>query len=185
MNETGMQGNGTVSETQGSATVSTQTTQGQERTFTQAELDSIVKDRLHKESAKFADYEDLKAKAKKLDEMEEANKSEIQKATEKANALQAQLDQLQKAESIRKIREKVASEKGVPANLLTAETEELCTEQANAIMAFAGSQQYRPTYPNVKDNGETKAPTMTKEQVLAIKDPTQRLKAIQANIELF
>ena len=47
------------------------------KTFTQAELDAVVKDRLKREREKYSDYEDLKAKAAKFDEAEEANKTEL------------------------------------------------------------------------------------------------------------
>lgn len=126
------------------------TAEQQERTFTQAELDSIVKDRLARERGKFADYEELKAKATKFDEVEEANKSELQKATEKAQALEAELNNMKKAESLRTIRAKVSEETGVPATLLTAETEEECKAQAQSILSFAQPQ----SYPSVKDGGE-------------------------------
>lgn len=136
------------------ATVTTQeettTTEQSERTFTQAELDSIVKDRLARERGKYADYEELKAKATKFDEAEEANKSELQKATEKAQALEAELNGMKQAESIREIREKVAKETGVPANMLTFSTEEECKQQAESILSFAKPQGY----PQVKDGGE-------------------------------
>ena len=51
------------------ATVPTQETnaEGQNRTFTQEELNAIVGKRLAEEKSKFADYEDLKAKASKFD----------------------------------------------------------------------------------------------------------------------
>jgi hypothetical protein len=38
--------------------------EGGEKTFTQAELDAKISERLKRERAKFADYDDLKAKAK-------------------------------------------------------------------------------------------------------------------------
>lgn len=121
-----------------------------EKTFTQAELDAIVTDRLKRERTKYEGFEDFKAKAMKLDEIEEANKSELDKAHERVSTLEAELSSLKKAAEIRAMREKVASETGVPMNLLTAETEEDCIEQANAIKAFA-----IPTgYPVVKDGGE-------------------------------
>lgn len=66
------QGNGTASEDM-----------QENKTFTQEEVDNIVSSRLKREGAKYADYEELKAKASKFDEMEEANKSELQKANEK------------------------------------------------------------------------------------------------------
>ena len=128
------------------------TNQGTEqKTFTQEELNAIVNDRLGRQKAKFADYDDLKAKAEKFDKLEEASKSELQKATEKATALQSELDAMKKQSELREIREKVAKETGVTANLLTGDTEEACVEQAKAILEFAGTQK---GYPAVKDGGE-------------------------------
>ena len=61
-----------------------------EKTFTQEDLDRFFKDRLKRERDKYADYADLKAAAAKLTEIEEANKTELEKATEKLAALQEQ-----------------------------------------------------------------------------------------------
>lgn len=127
-----------------------QTAAEPERTFTQSEMDAIIRDRLKREREKYADYDALKEKAGRFDAAEEAQKSELQKATERADALQAQLDSMLKADNVRKIREKVAHETGVPATLLNAEDEETCKAQAKAIMEFA-----KPgVYPAVPDRGE-------------------------------
>jgi len=48
-----------------------------ERTFTQAEMDAIIGDRLKRERAKYADYEDVKAKAQQFDAAQEAATREI------------------------------------------------------------------------------------------------------------
>lgn len=45
----------------------------------QEELDRIVGQRLARERSKFADYDDLKAKAAKFDEVDSASKTELQK----------------------------------------------------------------------------------------------------------
>lgn len=128
------------------------TQEQQEAKFTQADLDRIVKDRLTREREKYGDYDALKAKADKFDEIEEASKTELQKATEKAKALQDELDAFKKAESLRTMREKVAHDTGVPASLLTAESEDACKEQAKQILEFS-----RPSgYPQVKDGGEVR-----------------------------
>ena len=128
------------------------TQEQQEAKFTQADLDRIVKDRLTREREKYGDYDALKAKADKFDEIEEASKTELQKATEKAKALQDELDAFKKAESLRTMREKVAHDTGVPVNLLTAEIEDACKEQAKQILEFS-----RPSgYPQVKDGGEVR-----------------------------
>lgn len=74
----------------------------------------------------------------------------LEEITARANALQTELDSMKHAEELRTIRAKVSSEHKVPADLLTGETEEACTEQAKAILAFA-----KPSgYPSLRDNGE-------------------------------
>jgi hypothetical protein len=55
-----------------------------ERTFTQRELEYELGMRLGRERAKFADYDDLKAKALKWDEGESARLSDIERATKTA-----------------------------------------------------------------------------------------------------
>lgn len=130
--------------------------QQSERVFTQAEMNAIITDRLSRERTKYADYDDLKAKAAKFDAAEEAGKTELQKANERTAALQKELDALKSANILRDLRQKVSKETGVPAELLSGDTEENCTAQAKAILAFA-----KPGgYPNVRDGGDpNKTPT--------------------------
>ena len=111
-----------------------------ERTFTQTELNAIVADRLGREREKYQDYAALKEKAEKYDAEQEAGKTEIQKATERIAALQAQVDAYTKADNLRSIRDKVSKETGVPANLLYGEDEDGCKAQAEAILAYAKPQ---------------------------------------------
>lgn len=121
-----------------------------EKTFTQAELDAIVSDRLKRDRAKYADYDALKEKACKFDQLEEASKTELQKAIERGDALQSELDKLKSENALRTLRNQIADETGIPAKLLTGATEEECRDQAKAIAAFA-----KPSaYPQVKDAGE-------------------------------
>ena len=127
-----------------------ETEQTEERTFTQAELNAIVQKRIREETAKYGNYEELKEKAQKFDKIEEESKSELQKVTERTDALQKELDGMKKADSIRKIREDVATALGVPASLLSGETKEDCEAQAKGILSFAKPD----TYPSVKDGGE-------------------------------
>ena len=117
-----------------------------EKTFTQADVNRIVADRV----SDFSDYEELKAKAAKYDEAEEANKSELQKAQEENESLKKELNALKSANEIQKVHEKISQETGVPASLLTAKTEDECRTQAENIKAYA-----KPEYPKVADAGET------------------------------
>lgn len=107
----------------------TATAQKENRTFTQDEVNAIVADRLARERAKYADYDDLKAQAGKTD------------------ALQQQLDAIAADKARREMKQKVSDATGVPVELLTGETEEACTAQAQAIRAYTNP------YPNVKDGG--------------------------------
>ena len=123
----------------------------EQKTFTQAELDAVVKDRLKREREKYADFDALKAKAAKLDELEAANKSELEKATEKAAALQAQLDGIKKAEELREMRTKIATENNVPIELLTGATEEECQTQADKVKEMLSASGVPVA---VRDGGE-------------------------------
>lgn len=125
------------------------------RTFTQEEVDHLIGERLFREREKYAGYEDYKAKAEKFDAAEEAAKSELQKAQERAEKLQSQIDEMKKAETLRGIREKVSQETGVPVSLLTAVDEEGCRSQAQGILDFS-----KPSRPSVPDHGEVR-PTGT------------------------
>lgn len=121
-----------------------------EKTFTQDELNQILSERLKREREKYEDYDSLKEKAERFDQIQEDAKSELQKATERAEKLQTELSELKHAEEVRSIRERVAQTTGVPASLLTGETEEACNEQAAGILSFKTSS----AYPTVKDGGE-------------------------------
>lgn len=139
-----------MAETVNQDTQQTQQPAAQGATFTQAQLDAILSDRLARERAKYGDYEALKEKAAKFDAAEAAGKSELEKATEKAAELQRRIDEMTAANTRREIREKVAKETGVPADLLFGDTEEACKAQAEKINAYA----HPSAYPAVPDAGE-------------------------------
>lgn len=133
----------------------TPTAQEPEKTFTQAELDAVIGERLSRERAKYADYEQLKEKALKFDEAEEASKSELQKAQERAQALQKELEEMKTAAAVQSMRAAVSRETGVPEDLLTGETEEACRAQAEKINNYAGGAGRAPRF---EDRGEPTPP---------------------------
>ena len=136
--------------------VTTQNAELEPKTFTQDDVNRIVAKRV----AKYEDYETLKEKAAKYDEQVEASKSELQKATERANSLQAELDALKSAEQVRTMREEVANQKGIPARLLTGNTQEECESQAEALLNWAQPKGY----PNVQDGGDPISSKPAREQ---------------------
>lgn len=151
--ETGIQTNQVKTNTQ-----SAEPTATEPQTFTQDDVNRIIAKRV----AKYADYDELKQKATKFDEQVEAGKSELQKATEKASSLQAELDALKEAESVRKMREEVADAKGIPAKLLTGKTAEECEAQAAELIAWA--QKSNSGYPKVPDGGDPLSSKPAREQ---------------------
>jgi hypothetical protein len=66
------------------------------KTFTEDDLNRIVKERLDRERKKFADYNDLKAAKQKLDEIEKAKLSDEEKAKQKLDELNKQIEERDK-----------------------------------------------------------------------------------------
>ncbi len=117
------------------------------RTFTQDEVDKMIGARIYEERAKYADYAEVKAKAERYDALE----GESKKAKETIGELSGKISVLQREIETRNAREKVSAETGVPASLLTGETEEACKTQAEAILNWKGPRQ---NYPDAHDAGE-------------------------------
>lgn len=106
---------------------------------TQDALNEAIKDRLNREREKFKDYSDLKAKAAKLDEIEESQRSAEERATA---ALQAAETRAAEAES-RALRLEVASEKGLTpaqARRLVGSTREELESDADELL-----ETFKPT----------------------------------------
>lgn len=80
-----------------------------EKTFTQAELDATIKDRLARERQKYQDYDDLKTKAAKLDELEESQKSELEKLQDRLGKLEIAEKQAQQENRSLRLQAKVAT----------------------------------------------------------------------------
>lgn len=97
-----------------------------------------------------------------LEKLKKASQEEPDKLKEAADAikaLQTELAGMKQAETLRAMREKISTEKKIPASLLTGETEEACNAQADAILAFAKTGA--AGYPNLRDGGEHGDPPTT------------------------
>lgn len=123
-----------------------------------------------------------KDKADAFDALEEAKKSELDKATERIAALQAEVDGYKSAAEIRKAREEVAKEMGVDASLLRGTTREELEAHAKQLAEFFGAQ--KPKFPTDKGGGTTPAP-MTVEDIEKIPDQMARIKARAQHIDLY
>ena len=85
-----------------------------------------------------------------------------QELKEKLQAANKELEALKASNALRDLRAKVSKETGVPADLLTAETEDALKTQAEAIKAYAKPRGY----PKVPDGGEVRpgGATATRDQ---------------------
>ena len=94
-------------------TTPTQAAAPEGKTLTQAEVDAIVKDRLTRERQKYADYEQLKAAATKLSQIEESQKTEEQKLKDALAKLEAEMSTYRQENQTLKLTQKVASIAGL------------------------------------------------------------------------
>ena len=152
-----------------------------ERTFTQSEMDAIIGDRLKREKAKYADYEELARKAKAYDEAEDARKSELQKAVEERDAMKARLDEMEAAKALADAVAKAAAEHGVDAGLLSRMSGD---PEENALF-LKQQMASAPKYGHVPDGGEVATPTVTRDAIEAIKDPVERVRTRAQHLDLY
>lgn len=120
---------------------------------TQEQLDKIVKDRLEREREKvrseFSDYDDLKAKALKLDELEMSGSEELKKALAEVDNLKGELQTRDENAKLQQMRKQVAKDTGVPEDLIQGADEESMKTFAEAVAAFAKT----PSAPIIPESG--------------------------------
>ena len=150
--------------------------------FTQEQVNKIVQERIARvKSETPADYAELKEKAAKYDEAQEAAKSELQRATEKVDSLEKELEQLKGSVARSKEVAAKASEYGVSADVLGRMAGDVDTNAQ--LLAQALKAQKR--YPNVDDKGEHAPQPLTRDDIMQIKDREERIRAIAQNAALF
>ena len=112
----------------------------------QDELDKIIGARLAREHAKFADYDDIKAKASEFDKAQEASKSDIEKASARAEKAEKELE----AVRLESVRSSVALAKSLTptqAKRLVGTTREELEADADELLADLKPAEQRPNTP--------------------------------------
>lgn len=106
----------------------------------QDELNAALKDRLGRERAKYADYNDLKTKAAELDQIKAANQTEAEKTAERIAKLEQELDTTRTTALRSRIqaRFKIADEDA--ALFLTATDEATLVKQAERLTERAADR---------------------------------------------
>lgn len=153
----------------------------QPKTFTQEQVDRIVQERLKRaKGEKPADYDELKAKAAELDEMKDAQKSELERITEQATKAQetakdwqAKFEQLQAQRQRELDVRKAAATYGVDADVLMRMGGDV-DENAKFLQ---GKEAARPKFGDMHDGGEQIAPTESLEERLSkAKNQQERIR---------
>jgi len=101
----------------------------------QDELNKVISERIKRVEAKFGDYKDVKAKAARLDEIEQANQTEAEKAAKRIADLEVELNNTRRDS----LRLRVAAEHGITDAddidlFLTGSDEETLTKQAKRLV---------------------------------------------------
>ena len=161
-----------------------------EKKYSDADLDKIINQR-------FERWQKQQQKAIE-DAQKKAQLSESEKSNQRISELERQLKDLQ-TENARgsnsKVARQVLAAEGVTVpdaltDLLIGEDTEATTNNAKEFAKHFKAAVADAVKAALKTGGEPhagdgNAPTMTKEQILKIKDPIERQKAIRANLKLF
>lgn len=113
---------------------------------TQADLDRIIESRLARERAKYEGFDDFKAKAARFDEIEQANLTELDKLTARAEKAEA----AEKDARLALLRHEVAATKNIPATLaarLQGSTREEMEADAEALAKLLPQSSPEPSGP--------------------------------------
>jgi hypothetical protein len=154
-----------------------------EKTFTQDEVNKIISDRLAREKARQEEAEKLK----KMNQ-DEKKDYELEKVKNEANQAKAELATYKMRDEARNL----LSEAGVQitdSDIDLVVTSEAESTQANVKALTDLIKRVQDSTRKALLKGETprnnSANTMTKEQIMKVKDPAKRQRLIAENLDLF
>lgn len=100
---------------------------------TQEALDQIIKARIDRERAKFADYDELKTKLASYEQAQQVSKSELETLQTKLKDAEAKIEGFETKAQLDALRREVAKNTGVPVEAITGSTKEEMEAQAKVI----------------------------------------------------
>lgn len=123
------------------------------KTFTQEQVNAMLADQKRKLGEKFGDYEDVKAKASRLDELEERSKTELQKALDRATAAESRVASFEAREQSAQWAAEIVKGSTIPAHVLRGSTREELEAHFNDLKALA-PKPIRTPVPTGKNDGQ-------------------------------
>jgi hypothetical protein len=116
----------------------------------------------------------FKSKAGRLDEIEEAQKTELQKAQDRAEAAERRASDAEAA----RLKASTAAQFGVPEELLSGSTAEELKSSAERLIAFKGPQ---PTAPSPDGQGAVGVPISSQTKQITSLDELSKLSPAEVN----
>jgi len=123
------------------------------RTFTQDEVNSLLAKERRSAESRYAGYEDFKAKAEEFEKLQEANKTELEKANERLAKANTELEALKAEKERAEAIAAAAKEHGVDADMLSRMAGDV---EENALFLKERAEA-APKYPSVPDEGSAGA----------------------------
>lgn len=110
------------------------------KTFTQEQVNDLLARQKGDVQRKFADYDDLRARAAKLAEIEAASKSDVERLASERDTLKGQHGSLSKENMRLKVALKkgLTGDKAVLADRLSGDTEEAMEKDADELLKLFG-----------------------------------------------
>ena len=122
-----------------------------------------------------------KAKADAYDAAEEERKSDLQKATERADRAEAELKAIKEEQERARAVKDAAARYGVDEETLSRMGGDI---ESNAEF-LKSRKPPQPAYPQVNDRGEIPVKAVTEEDIESIKDPVERVRKRAQHIDLY
>jgi hypothetical protein len=125
------------------------------KTFTQEQVNALIATEKRKFGDKYADYDDIKAKATQFDELEQSSKTELQKAIDRATAAETKAAALEAKEQVAGWAKDIVKDSLVPASALRGNTREELEAHFKDLEALIPKpqQQKRTAVPAGKPTG--------------------------------
>lgn len=124
------------------------------RTFTQEQVNALLAEQKRTVAAKFGDYDDLKAKASKLDEIEKASQTELEQALDRAAKAEAAVAGYQAKEQAAQWAAEIVKGSEIPASVLRGSTREEMQAHFDQLKELAPKPKRTPVPPG-KSGTET------------------------------
>jgi hypothetical protein len=123
------------------------------KTFTQEQVNALLATEKRKAAEKFADYDAVKEKASRLDQLEQDSKTELQKALDEAAALKSKVEKFERQAQVNTWADEITKDSDIPASVLRGETREELEKHFEQLQALAPKPKRTPA-PSGKSAGD-------------------------------